>query len=94
MIPVIEDVVRWLFTILNILLFIRVLLSWMPMIRGGRIAELIFAFTEPILAPIRKLIERSPLGGPGMVLDFSPIIAIVTLSLLQSVVANILGSLA
>jgi len=89
MIPVIADAVNWLFNILIIMLFIRVLLSWMPMVRG-RVIAFILAFTEPLLAPVRKLIDRSPLGGPGMMLDFSPIIVIFMLRLMQSFVASML----
>ena len=94
MIATLQDTVRWLINILTALFLIRVLLSWMPMIRGGRIVELIYAFTEPILAPIRRLIDRSPLGGPGMMLDFSPIIAMVSLRLLQNFLINFLGTFA
>lgn len=32
--------------------------------------------TEPLMAPIRKLLYKSPLGGPGMMLDISPIIVL------------------
>ena len=94
MIPILVDVVRWLFNILYGLLLIRVLLTWMPMFRGGAIVSFIFAFTEPFLAPIRKLIERSPLGGPGMMLDFSPIVAFFLLGLLRSFLLNLLIGLA
>jgi len=87
------DVVRWLFNILTALIFIRVLLSWMPIVRGGRIIEFLYAFTEPILAPIRKLIDRSPLGGPGMMLDFSPIIAIFIISLIRSFLLSLISGL-
>ena len=93
MIPVIADAVGWLFNILFVMLFIRVILSWMPMARGGRVVGFIFAFTEPILAPVRRLIDRSPLGGPGMMLDFSPIITFFLLRLAQSFVVNLLNSL-
>ena len=90
MIPILMDVVRWLFNILYALLLIRVVLTWMPMIRGGRLVEFVFAFTEPFLSPIRKLIDRSPLGGPGMMLDFSPIVAFFLLSLLRSFTMSML----
>ena len=94
MIPILQDVVRWLFNILYALLLIRVVLTWMPMVRGGRLVEFIFAFTEPILSPIRRLIDRSPLGGPGMMLDFSPIVAFFLLSLLRSFIMSLLMGIA
>ena len=93
MIPILMDVVRWLFNILYGLLFIRVILGWMPMFRGGNIATFVFSFTEPFLAPIRKLIDRSPLGGPGMMLDFSPIIAFFLLNLLRAFILSLLAGM-
>jgi len=93
MIPILHDAVRWLFNILYALLLIRVVLTWMPMFRDGRIVSYIFAFTEPFLAPIRKLIDRSPLGGPGMMLDFSPIIAFFLLITLRSFLLSFISGL-
>ena len=79
------NAVNTLTTVLYVLLFARILMSWLPMFHGSRFAELLFALTEPILGPIRKLIMRSPLGGPGMVIDFSPIIAFVLLRLASGI---------
>ena len=79
------NAVNTLTTVLYVLLFARILMSWLPMFHGSRFAELLFALTEPILGPIRKLLMRSPLGGPGMVIDFSPIIAFVLLRLTANV---------
>ena len=90
-IAVLEQTVNWLFNILRGLLLVRVLLSWMPMFQG-RIVSYVFALTEPILAPIRKVIMRSPLGGPGMMLDFSPIIAFFLMTLGQSVALNVIAA--
>jgi len=94
MIPTLQTAVQWLFNILYGLLLVRVVLTWMPMFRGGRLIELVFAFTEPILSPIRRLIDRSPLGGPGMMLDFSPIVAFFLLSLLRSFIMSLLTGIA
>jgi YggT family protein len=75
---------------LRILLFVRIILSWFAVGRNSRVVEILFAFTEPILAPIRSLVNRSPLGGPGMVLDFSPLIAFVLLGLLERLILSFL----
>ena len=80
------NAVNTLTMVLYVLLFARILMSWLPMFHGSRFAELLFVLTEPILSPIRKLIMRSPLGGPGMIIDFSPIIAFVLLRLASNVV--------
>jgi uncharacterized protein YggT (Ycf19 family) len=39
------------------------------------------------------VIQRSPLGGSGMVLDFSPIIAFFLLQLLQTVLVSLIAML-
>jgi len=85
------DVVRWLFNILYGMLIIRIILSWLPMFRGGRLVEFIFAFTEPILSPIRNIIERSPLGGPGMMFDFSPFLAIIMFNFISSFLLSMIN---
>jgi YggT family protein len=78
---------------LYIVLLARVILSWFPMARGNRIVQLLFVFTEPILSPIRAVIQKSPLGGPGMVLDFSPIIAFFLIQLLQNLLLSLIANL-
>lgn len=79
-----------LIRIIDFLILIRVLLSWFPVNRSNPIINIIYTLTEPILEPIRRMLNKSPLGGPGMVLDFSPVIAGVFFELLLSVVASIL----
>ncbi len=57
------------------LIIVRVILSWFRVNRFNPVIQLIYTLTEPILGPIRNIIRKSPLGSPGMMLDFSPIIA-------------------
>ncbi|MCL2224875.1 MAG: YggT family protein [Defluviitaleaceae bacterium] len=86
------DAVNVFFTALYIMLFVRIILSWFPM-RNSRFMDLLFAFTEPVLAPVRKLVQRSPLGGPGMVLDFSPLIVFLLLRLANGIIVPFLRGL-
>lgn len=72
------------------MIFIRVIISWFPMTHGSKPVQILFMLTEPILAPIRSVIRKSPLGGPGMVLDFSPIIAYFLVMLLQSLITDLI----
>ena len=83
-------------TVFTILIFVRVLSSWIPMIFGpysqvtmfftrGPAAEFLFTVTEPILAPIRSIMPR------GMMIDLSPMIAIL---LIQFLVRPVLLDLA
>jgi len=78
------------FSVITLMLFIRVILSWFPMASNNRLTELLYVLTEPILVPIRNLVHRSPLGGPGMIIDFSVLIAFVLLRLAQSVIISFL----
>jgi YggT family protein len=75
---------------LEILILVRVLLSWVPRAYNNPFAKFIIQITEPILAPIRKLIEKSIFGGKGNVLDFSPLIAFLLLRILQSLVNTLM----
>jgi YggT family protein len=81
--------VDWFFTALYIVLLVRILLSWFPNVRG-RWVFYVYRVTEPVLAPIRKVIQRSPLGGPGMIIDFSPIFAFLLIFLLRDIIINLL----
>jgi YggT family protein len=61
----------------------RVILSWLNVSPANPIASIIFGLTEPILAPIRRVL---PTIG---FLDFSPMVAILLISLILSVVRSL-----
>lgn len=73
------------FYVLEILIFVRILFSWLLFGIGynSRIGRLLYQLTEPILGPVRKMVDKSPLGG-GMGLDFSPIFALILMRLVQT----------
>lgn len=79
--------------VLYFLIFIRVIISWLPLSRDGQIMQFLYAVTEPILGPIRSLIAKSPLGGPGMMLDFSPIIAVFLIEIFRTLLNTIMRGL-
>jgi len=56
-------------------MIIRALCSWFAILRDSFIMHFLAFFTEPFVSPIRKIIQKSPLGG-GM-LDFSFLISIL-----------------
>lgn len=68
-------------------LLIGVLLSWIPVDNRNPAVPLIYQLTEPLLAPIRRLI-------PPMGLDFSPIIALLGVQLLRLLLVHPLIDLA
>jgi len=92
MIPSLINFVDWFFTALYIILLVRILLTWFPTARG-RAVFYIYRVTEPFLAPVRKMIQRSPLGGPGMVIDFSPILVFLLIFFLRDFIISLLQRL-
>ena len=67
--------------LLEILLLVRVVISWVPPWSRSVWGRIVIAITEPVLYPLRR-IARLP-AGPGMSLDFSPMIALVILQIVR-----------
>ena len=65
---------RIFYEILSFAILLRCILSWLPLNRNNFFVRIVYSLTEPILGPVRRLIDKSPLGG-GMMIDFSPVIA-------------------
>ena len=78
--------VDMLFTFYYLLIFGRIMLSWIRISPYHPVAELVVRLTEPVLAPIRNMMPQS-----GM-FDFSPMIAIILLTVLQQIVRMFLFS--
>ena len=76
-----------LFEIFNILLIIRIILTWLPHNRYHPIINIIYNITEPILVPFRNMIN--PIGG----IDLSPIIVFFLLRLVQGYLISFLASI-
>jgi YggT family protein len=69
---------------LVLLIFVRVIMSWVPMRLPFGLNELVWNVTEPVLSPIRRYL---PVAG-GM--DFSPFIALLLIQILASVLLRVL----
>ena len=78
-----------LIRIIEFVILIRVILSWVPLGRDNPIVKIVYALSEPLLYPIRELLKKSPLGG-GMMLDFSPIILVLLLQVIQNILRSVL----
>ncbi len=62
----------------TLVVFVRVVFSWLPVRhRENELYRFIFAITEPVLRPVRRLV---PLVGG---LDLSPLAVIVLLSVVR-----------
>ncbi len=69
--------VSLLFDVLTIAIFIRVILSWVSP-RPNVLTVIVEKITEPILAPLRRIIPRA-----GM-FDLTPMAAIIILQLIAA----------
>lgn len=70
--------VSWTFTVLKIALVVRVISSWLPVSPYSGWIRWSYALSEPILAPLRRVVPN--LGG----LDITPILAYFLLSIIES----------
>ena len=75
------NVVRFILLGIELMVFARVVLSFVDPAGRGAVAGFIISTTEPLLAPVRRLLPRT-----GMI-DFSPwIVCLVIGMLLRAVV--------
>jgi YggT family protein len=76
-------VVCYILQLYLLALFVRIVLSWFPVSEGSPVAAIyraLFAVTEPVLAPLRRILPPVQLGG--VALDLSPIVVVLGLSLI------------
>jgi YggT family protein len=76
--------------VIYILILVRVVLSWLPISRDNAIVRFVYNLTEPLLAPIRGLLDKSPLGGSGMMLDLSPLVLFLIITLVKNILVGFL----
>lgn len=69
-----------IFTVLYWMIIVRALLSWVNPDPYNPIVQFLQAVTEPILAPVRRLLPKAIRWG----LDISPIIAILAVMFLKA----------
>ena len=70
------DFIRWLCEVFTLVIIARVIVSWFSPRPTNRLAIILYQLTEPLLAPLRRIIPRV-----GM-FDFTPLAAIILLQLI------------
>ena len=78
------DFVNLFFHLLSLAILARVLLYWARVSPYHPAVEFLYRITEPILAPLRRVIP--PVG----MADISPIVAMILLWIIQEVLAAIM----
>jgi YggT family protein len=76
--------VSWTFWILKAALIVRVISSWLPISPYSGWIRWSYALSEPILAPLRRIVPN--LGG----LDITPILAYFLLNIIESVLFRLM----
>ncbi len=61
----------------SLVVLVAVILSWVPLDRRNPLVTITHALTEPVLAPIRRVIP--PMGG----LDLSAMVLLIALQILK-----------
>ena len=77
-------VLNIIFQVYSLMLFVRILGSWVPDFQGTRFMRFIAFYTDPYLNLFRRIIP--PLG----MLDISPIFAFLALQILQTILMGML----
>jgi YggT family protein len=81
----IKGIIAWVLQAYVIVIFARVILSWFPITPGtpmASVARVLYAVTEPVLGPIRRVLPPMRMGGMG--LDLSPIIVLIGIQIVSS----------
>ncbi len=77
------EIVAILCQVLAIIIFVRAILSWFATSPNSQVVLFLDRITEPILAPLRRIVPRL-----GMV-DITPMIAIIILILIASLLSRL-----
>jgi YggT family protein len=83
-VPIIGYVLYGLLSFYSLLIFLRIIFSWVMVSYSNRLMRFLVNATEPLLAPLRRMV---PLVGT---FDISPIVAFIILWLVQAAIAGTL----
>ena len=88
----IADYVNALFLVYLILIFARILLSWIPRIPYNPVLSSVIEFIQQVTDPYLRLFRRiiPPVGGGGFALDLSPIIATIVLIIARGIIVGVI----
>lgn len=88
----VADYVEALFLVYIVLIFLNILISWIPRIPYNRPLRATLDFiketTDPYLNFFRRFLP--PIGGSSFALDLSPMIGVIVLFVLQGVVVRLI----
>ena len=76
----------WALQLFVILIFLRIILSWVPPTGGfvDQVQRIVFSLTEPVMGPLRRVIPPVRLGAAA--LDLSPLIVLLGVSVVRGII--------
>jgi len=77
-------IVDKLFLVFTIMMFVRIMGSWLPELQNSRFMQFVAFYTDPYLNVFRRFIP--PLG----MIDISPIIAFLCLGIMEQMIKSLL----
>jgi YggT family protein len=86
----VADYVEALFIVYFVLIFVRILLTWVPRMPYNRYLRATVGFIEEVTDPYLNIFRRfiPPLGGGGFALDLSPMLAMAALYIVGLIVVG------
>ncbi len=88
----VADYVSALFIVYIILIFLNILISWIPRMPYNRPLRVTLDFIKETTDPYLNLFRRflPPIGGSGFALDLSPMVGVILLFVLQAIVVRLI----
>ena len=80
------NLLLWLIQALSLLIVARALLSWFIRDTTHPVMRILLDLTEPLLRPIRRMMPSD------VMVDFSPLIAIVALQIVGRLITGMMGA--
>lgn len=80
---VFTSLVSFFLMALEVMMFIRAVLSWLPVDDDSPVVNFVYMMTEPIIAPVRILLERFDFVR-RLPIDLSFFVAFILLSVVQT----------
>lgn len=77
-----KELILVIVNVMTFAIIARSLLSWFPNAQNNVVGRVIFQITEPLLAPLRRIVPRI-----GMI-DITPMVAVILLVVISRVILS------
>jgi YggT family protein len=88
----VADYVGALFLVYIILIFLNILISWVPRMPYNRALRATLDFVKETTDPYLNIFRRflPPIGGGGFALDLSPMLGVILLFIVRAIVVGLI----